>query len=176
MITTGFDFKKVGLIWVILIEQELTIPNYNTEEKAYINLKQILWRGERAWEKTDFIIQSFIPDNEIVKSIIENNYKDFFKQTLTERKLFNYPPFTEMITLEYRDGNKDKSKAFIENLKNKVDLLNSWNYEIILNESPRKKYNQYYYKIIIKWDNIRDFLEQIKPEIMRNSKLSLIFE
>ena len=176
MITTGFDFKKVGLIWVILLEQELVIPNYNTEEKAYINLKQILGRGMRAWEKTDFVIQSFIPDNEIVKSLLENNYKDFFKQTLEERKLFNYPPFTEMASLEYRDISKEKAKKFIESLKNKLDLLNKGSYEIILNESPRKKYNQYYYKIIVKWKPIRNFLEEIKPEIMRNSKLSLIFE
>ncbi|USN59540.1 MAG: hypothetical protein H6767_08785 [Candidatus Peribacteria bacterium] len=44
MITTGFDFKKVGLIGVILLEQELQIPVYNTEEKVYQNIKQLLGR------------------------------------------------------------------------------------------------------------------------------------
>jgi hypothetical protein len=32
---------------VILIEQELIIPEYNTEEKAFINIKQIIGRGSR---------------------------------------------------------------------------------------------------------------------------------
>lgn len=184
MITTGFDIQKVGLIWIILFEQELNIPDYNTEERAYTNIKQILGRGWRAWEKTEFIVQSFIADNDIIKTILESNYKDFFKHSLTERKLFNYPPFCEMAYLEYRDTSKTKANDFIVNLKNKLDLLNSGNFEIILNESPRKKYNQYYYKIIVKSPchpeldsgSLRSFLNNIKPEIMRNSKLNLIFE
>jgi hypothetical protein len=73
----------------------------------------------------------------------------------------------------------------MKNLKNKLDLNNnpdkSWKktfqkIEIKLNESPFKKYNQYYYKIIIKWNNLREFLQCIKPEIMRNSSLVVIFE
>lgn len=176
MITTGFDFEKVWLVWVILLEQELIIPNYDTEEKAYINIKQICGRGERMWEKTDFVVQSFIPNNDITVGLIENNYKDFFKKTLEERKLFNYPPFIEMATLEYRDTNMQKARNFIENLKNKLDLLNpEKTFDIILNSAPRKKYNQFHYKIIIKWNNLREFLQLIKPEIMRNSKLSLSF-
>jgi primosomal protein N' (replication factor Y) len=44
MITTGFNFKKVGLVGVILLEQELQIPKYNTEESVYINIKQLIGR------------------------------------------------------------------------------------------------------------------------------------
>jgi primosomal protein N' (replication factor Y) len=42
MITTGFNFKKVGLVGVILLEQELQIPKYNTEESVFINIRQLL--------------------------------------------------------------------------------------------------------------------------------------
>ena len=186
MITTGFDFKNIWLIWIILAEQEFSFPNYNTEEKAYINLKQLIWRWNRLWEKTEIICQTFIPDNEIIKSLSEKNYKNFFLDTLNERKLFNYPPFTELITLEYRDKSEKKSLDFMLNLKNKLDLLNSKppnplirgknSVEIILNKKAFKKYNQYYIKIILKWDNLREFLENIKYEIYKNSNLSVIFE
>lgn len=176
MITTGFDFKKVWLIWVILLEQELSFPFYNTEEKAYINIKQLLWRGERLGEKTDFILQTFIPENNLIKTIAEMNYRDFFIETLKERKFFNYPPFTEISILEYRNRNQTKAYDFMQKLKNKLDLLNKdKNLEIILNKESFKKYNQYYFKIVLKWDNLRDFLENIRPEIMRNSNLSLSF-
>ena len=192
MITTGFDFVWVGLIWVILLEQELLIPKYNTEEKVYSNIKQLLWRWNRNWEISDIVIQTFIPENEIVKSITESNYKDFFIKTLEERKLFNYPPFTEMLSLEYRHKSQEKAKNFIENLKNKLDLENKNNsllnsfplqgkeatkkIEILLVPNPNKRYNQFYYKIIIKWDNLRDFITCIKDEIMKNSGLVVIFE
>lgn len=176
MITTWFDFSNVWLIWVILLEQELNIPKYNAEENLYLNIKQLIWRGERKDYKTDIILQSYIPDNQVIKNISENNYKDFFKETLQERKLFNYPPFCEMITLEYRDRSKDKAKNFLDRLKLKLDSINKNNeFDIKLIPEPIKRYNQYYYKIIIKWDNLRDFLKNIKLEIMRNSKLVVIF-
>ncbi len=184
MITTGFNFEKVGLVGVILLEQELQIPKYNTEESVFINIRQLVWRGWRVGQKTDFIIQSFIPDNEIIQSIIYDNYKDFFVKTLQERKLFNYPPFWKIATLEYRHSSKEKALIFMQNLNNKLILEEEknmpwkkcpWGVEIIFNEKAIKKINQYYYKIIIKWEKIRDFIEKIKPEIIRNSGLVVIF-
>lgn len=176
MITTWFDFIWIWLIWIILLEQELLIPKYNTEEKVISNIKQLIWRWSRVWEKTEVIIQTFIPENQIIKNITTNNYKDFFIKTLEERKLFNYPPFTEMITLEYRNPKKEKAYNFILNLKNKLDLENKENIEIKLSNSFTKKYNQYHYKIILKWKDLREFLLCIKPEIMRNSWLIVIFD
>ncbi len=176
MITTGFDFKNIWLIGVVLLEQGLSIPKYDAEENLYFNIKQLIGRWERRGEKTDIFIQTFIPQNETVKSIWENNYKEFFKRTLKERKQFNYPPFCEIATLEYRDRNKNKAEEFIKRLKNKLDIENpKKQFEIILFPEPQKKYNSYHYKILIKWKKIRKFLQTIKPEIMRNSNLVVIF-
>ena len=176
MITTWFNFDKIWLIGVILIEQELQIPKYNTEEKVYQNIKQLLWRWNRLWKNTEIIIQSFIPENEIIKDIVSWNYKDFFIKTLEERKMFWYPPFNEMIEIEFRDKDKNKAFDFITKIFNKLELCNKWNeYEIDLISTPFKKYSMYHYKIILKWNNLRDFLENIKFEIMRNKNLVLLF-
>lgn len=177
MITTWFNFSWIWLIAVILIEQELQMTKFNSEEKLFTNIKQLIWRWERKWEKTKFIIQSFIPENQTINMICEDNYKNFFIKTLKERKMFNYPPFTEYAILEYR--NKDKQKAFdyTKNLKDKLDFFNkNQEIEIIFTKNPFKKYNKYHYKIILKWNKIRNFLENIKKEIFKESNLSLIFE
>lgn len=44
MITTGFDLRNIGLIGVILLEQELQIPKYDTEERIYATVKQLIGR------------------------------------------------------------------------------------------------------------------------------------
>jgi primosomal protein N' (replication factor Y) len=187
MITTGFDFSNVGLIWVILLEQELQIPKYNTTEKFYSNLKQFLWRWWRKWEETEIIIQTFIPENELVKTIVFSNYKEFFNTTLKERKAFNYPPFCELATIEYRDKDKQKALDFIIKIKEKLELSpptpslanlakEGNEVEIILNTTPFKKCNQYHYKIILKWQNLREFLNCIKSEVLKNSNLVVIFD
>jgi len=176
MITTGFDFKDIWVIWIILLEQELQIPRYDTEEKIYQNIKQLIWRWWRSWSETNIIIQSYIPNNELIKNIIELNYKDFFKKVLEERKLFNYPPFTEFATLRYKDKSKIEAIKYINNLKEKLDKLNNWDYEIIKVENTIKRDNQYFAKIIIKWLYIRSFLENIKKELFKNKDLVVIFE
>ena len=177
MITTWFNFKKVWLIWIILIEQELQIPKYNTEESVYTNIKQLIWRWWRTWQETDFLIQSFIPDNEIIQSILFSNYKEFFIKTLEERKLFSYPPFWEIATLEFRSKSTEKSLDFMWKLKNKLDIeLKNNKIEIIFNKTTMKKFNQFYSKIILKWENLREILEIIKPEIIRNSGLNIVFD
>jgi len=71
--------------------------------------------------------------------------------SLQERKLFNYPPFTQMVTLEYRHTNRDKSKDFISKLYNKLVLQDdNKKYDIVLLPNSMKRYNQFFFKIIIK--------------------------
>lgn len=177
MITTGFDFSNVWLVCVMLLEQELLIPGYNTQEKIYSNITQLLWRWWRKGETSEILIQTYLPENEIIKTITEKNYKEFFIATLGERKMFHYPPFKQMATLEYRHKSEEKAHDFIVKLQNKLNGYNTENnYEIIMTHNSFKKYNQYYFKIIIKWDNMRDFIKNIKSDILKNSSLSLIFE
>lgn len=175
MITTGFDFRDIWVIWIILLEQELQIPKYDTEEKIYSNIKQLIWRWWRIWDETDIIIQTFIPNNEMIKSIVELNYKDFFKKTLEERKLFNYPPFCEIVTLRYKDKSSENALNNMKNLKEKIEKFNNWDFEIILNSNTFKRNNQFFAQIIIKWNNIRTFLENIKKDIFEEKDLTVIF-
>lgn len=170
MITTGFDFKNIWLIGIILAEQELLIPNYDTEERFFINLKQLIWRTRE--KDTDIILQSFVPENPAIKSMIESNYKDFFLQTLEERKIFSLPPFTQLVKLEFRNTSKEKSLLFMTRLKGKLDIINQTQAKITLSENIRKKYNQYYVSIHIQWNNIGWILEHIREEIVRNSYLT----
>ena len=167
MITTWFDFRNIWLIWIILLEQELQIPFYDIEEKIYQNTKQLLWRWWRLWEKTQFLIQTLSPQNDIILDIINLNYNDFLNKTLKERKLFKYPPFLELATLRYKNKDRNISIEFIQKLKNKLDLLNNWDFEILLIDTPVKRDNQFFTKIIIKWKDIKIFLQNIKKEILK---------
>ncbi len=177
MVTTGFNFDKIATIGIILIEQELQIAQYNSEESVYTNLQQIIGRWGRKGQKTETIIQSFIPDNPVISHIIHSNYKDFFVGTLSERKMFSFPPFCDIWILEYRHTSKQKASDFLEKLFQKLCLLNEDNtYSIQFNnKQATKKYNQYYYTIVLKWPDLRTFLHQIQLDIIRNSWLSIIF-
>ncbi len=206
MITTGFDLENIGLISIILLEAELSIPKYDIEEKTFINLKQLIWRGGRKWQITETIIQTYIPENPFVKQVFESNYKQFFKETLLERKIFNYPPFSEIFILQYKNYNKQKAFEYMEKMFLELEKENSKKLshppapslkskgrgekenkkqqgslapciEIIFNKTSFKRNNQYFYNIILKWKKIPEFIEKtIKTEIFRNKDLNIIRE
>lgn len=175
MITTWFDFDDVKTIWVILIEQELQIPKYDTEEKIYSNIKQLIWRAWRKWKESNIIIQSYAVDNEIIKNIIFQNYKSFLTKTLQERKIFNYPPFCEYCTIRYKNISSNETKLFIDKFYELLDK-NYPNIEITKINSLYKRDNQFFGKIIIKWNNIREYLQKYKKEIFKNKDLVIIFD
>ncbi|NDK10225.1 primosomal protein N' [Candidatus Gracilibacteria bacterium] len=176
MITTGFDFEKIGCIGVILVEQELGSPNYDATERAYSNLKQLIGRGNRKSQETTIILQSFIPKNEMIRSLVESNFKDFLMQTLTERKLFSYPPFGEVVKLEYRHPDAEKALTYIKKLAHTLREYNKDNsYIIIPGTSTFKKNNSYHVACLIKGKNTRLLLGNIKSQILHEVKLSVIF-
>lgn len=82
-----------------------------------------------------------------------------------------------MVTLEYRHNEKQKALDFIQKIKKKLQDNNTKNnIQIILNEFPQRKHNQYHYKLILKGHNLRNFLHCIKNEIFRNKSFVVIFE
>ncbi|PID87602.1 primosomal protein N' [Candidatus Gracilibacteria bacterium] len=176
MITTGFNIKNLGLIGIILIEQELQVPKYDTEEKIYQNISQLIGRGNRVGEKTEIIIQTFIPENDTIKSITSGNYKDFLLKTLNERKIFLYPPYTEIASIEYKNKNKNKSIEFIKEIEDILKKNNKNQIEIKKINKIMKKHNYFYSKIIVKGDKLRESLECIKNITLKSSSLNINFD
>jgi primosomal protein N' (replication factor Y) len=176
MITTGFDFEKIGLIGVILVEGELWYASYDAEESAYSNLKQLIWRWNRKSQDTKILLQSFIPKNPTIQRLTQNNFKDFISETLKERKEYLYPPYTQMVRLEYRHKESVQALTYIKNLEKTLIEYNSLEtYHFLCGTSTFKKNNTHHVSLIIKWDNIRDLLKHIKKTILSERNLSVIF-
>ena len=177
MLTTGFDFEKIGLIGIILVESELSYPSYDAEERAYRSLRQLIGRGNRKQQKTQIFLQTFIPKNPLILRLTKENYKDFFLETLSERKDFLYPPYTEMVTLEYRDENSEKSQKFISEIQQLLQSFpESKDLHFLKSSVAFRKNNTFHSSLIIKGKNIRDILTCIEKTLFQNSKLSIIFE
>ncbi|MCD5375464.1 primosomal protein N' [Candidatus Gracilibacteria bacterium] len=176
MITTGFDFENIGLIGILLVEGELSYPSYDAEEKAYCNLRQLIGRGNRKSQETQILLQTFIPKNPLLQRLTNSNFKDFFSETLVERKDFLYPPYREMVTLEYRHKDSKKTLSFTEKLEEKLKSFDNKNsYQILRGGSTFKKNNSHHATLIVKGNDVRVLLKNIENIILRESGLSVIF-
>ncbi|MEI8204235.1 MAG: primosomal protein N' [Bacteroidota bacterium] len=99
MITKGLDFDNVGLVGILSADNLITFPDFRSIEKAFQLLSQVSGRAGRKQVRGKVIIQTWNTQYEILKQVVDNNYRMMFQQQLSERKQFNYPPFFRLVNL-----------------------------------------------------------------------------
>ncbi|MCT4612991.1 MAG: primosomal protein N' [Clostridia bacterium] len=169
MITVGHDFKNVGLIAVVAADMLINFDDFKTGENAYQLISQVIGRAGRNEGEAKAIIQTYEPDNYVLKNVLESSYEDFYNEEIMYRSFMNYPPFIELgvITIKGEDQKqlvKDAMtiKKFIKD--NKFENIN------IIGPTKAKIYklrNIYRYKILVKSkskENIIEFYEKLKIE------------
>lgn len=176
MLTTGFNLKNVWCIAVILVEWELQNPWYDAEEKAFQNIKQLIGRGNRLGQKTEILLQTFSPEQRLIERLTQQSMKTILSESLSERKTYLYPPYAEIAILHCRDSSKEISVKTLKHLLTQLEESEkNHSIKILYGENSFKKNNEYHTSAIIKWQNLRSFLERIRPEILKNPKISLQF-
>lgn len=109
MVTKGLDFEHVTLVAVFDIDRMLFFPDFRASEKVVQLLTQISGRAGRSKKKGVVLIQTNNPEHELIKTVIANDYKTFYKKEIILRKQFLYPPFCRIVKLTVK--NVDKQKA-----------------------------------------------------------------
>lgn len=105
MVTKGLDFENVGLVGIMNADTLLNFPDFRSHERAFQLLAQVAGRAGRKGARGQVIVQTSEPYHNVIRKVMENQYLEFFKEQLYERKNFHYPPFYRLlrITLKHRD-------------------------------------------------------------------------
>jgi primosomal protein N' (replication factor Y) len=90
-----------------------SIPEFHIDERVFHLLSEI----ENLTEK-EMLIQTRSPDQSALMKFLNNEFKDFYKEELSTRKKFNYPPFKVLIkiTLEGKKPTVIKEISKVEQL------------------------------------------------------------
>ena len=99
MIVKGLHFPSVTLVGILNTDGALNIPNFRSSEIVFQLITQVAGRAGREDFEGEVIIQTFMPDNEIIKLASKQDYLNFYKYEIQNRKLFSYPPFTKMVKI-----------------------------------------------------------------------------
>jgi primosomal protein N' (replication factor Y) len=153
MISKGLDIGKVSLVGIILADYGLHVPDFRAEEYSYQLLSQVAGRAGRHIEGK-VILQTFSPDNKVIKHMQKHDYEGLQEKLLKDRKDHFYPPFSLLLKLDYAHFSLDKCKQESNNLVKilKKYFENEEKIEII-GPSPDfivKRANRYHYHILIK--------------------------
>lgn len=110
-VAKGWDLPNVGLVGIIDADQLLQIPDFFSNERAFQLLSQAAGRTGRSGSKFrgSVVIQTYNPENFVIRSAAENNYSAFFGKELAEREMLNLPPFTTIIKLIFQDNSPERT-------------------------------------------------------------------
>ncbi|MDP6684490.1 MAG: primosomal protein N' [Candidatus Marinimicrobia bacterium] len=107
MIAKGLDFENVTLVGVINADTGLYLPDFRAGERVFQLIYQAAGRAGRHKKPGEVIIQSYQPDNPVIKCASSLDLKKYYNIALSERKTLNYPPFSWMCRVEFSGKSRE---------------------------------------------------------------------
>lgn len=151
MVTKGLNFENVTLVGVISADQSLYCSDYRSGERTFSLITQVVGRGGRGKKPGRAIIQTFTPQNEIIRQAAAQDYESFYKSELELRKLQGTPPFKDIISITASGMSEDRVLHCCADIRNVLHAsLKDCSDASILGPAPLpvvKVNNRYRYRI-----------------------------
>ena len=174
MISKGLDFPNVTLVGILNADATLNIPDYKSNEKTFALLSQTCGRAGRNNKKGEVVLQTFNPDNYIMKCVSKNDYFAFYKYEMNIRKTLKYPPFYYLANLIFKSKDYEKVAKEAKKAKSYLEQNLDNNY-IILGPTAANVFMMnkiYHLEISIKYKN-KDLLMPVLKDLFTYTKVDL---
>ncbi len=100
---------------IVSLDSLFALPDFRIQEKILYMLIRM-----RKLATKSFIVQTRKSDEKVFEYGLKGNMNDFYKNTISERENFNYPPFTTLIKITL-EGKKDEIVKEMEEVQNILD-------------------------------------------------------
>lgn len=99
MVAKGLDFENVTLVGVISADLSLYVDDYRAGERTFSLLTQVVGRAGRGAKQGRAVIQTFTPENDVIRCAARQDYDSFYEQEIELRRMRLCPPFRELFVL-----------------------------------------------------------------------------
>lgn len=97
MIAKGHDFPAVTLVGILDADMSLHFSDYRSGERTFQLITQVAGRSGRAGAKGKVVLQTYSPENYILRYAIEYDYDGFFENEIKMRKAAQFPPYSLIV-------------------------------------------------------------------------------
>ncbi|WP_343003719.1 primosomal protein N' [Clostridium sp. 2218st1_F5_2218SCRN_220325] len=161
MISKGLDFNHVTLVGILSADMMLNFPDFKSFENTFQLVTQVSGRAGRSEKEGKVILQTYDSQSSVIKRIVDYDFEGFYEDEIKIRKLFNYTPFNNMLSVVISGKNELMVKKNITTLYNNIVYLlkerGIQDFEFILGPNPcsiSKINSNYRWQILFKDDNI----------------------
>lgn len=107
MVAKGLDFDNVTLVGVLAADQSLYVDNYRAAERTFVLLTQVVGRAGRGDKPGRALIQTYTPENEVLRDAARQDYESFYRREIGLRHMRREPPFTDVTVLTVSGSNEE---------------------------------------------------------------------
>ena len=115
MIAKGHDFPSVTLVGILDADMSLHFSDYRSGERTFQLITQVAGRSGRAEEQGKVVLQTFDPENDVLRFAIGYDYAGFYENENSLRAAMAFPPYSKIVRVLVT-GEEDKK--CLEALKN----------------------------------------------------------
>ena len=101
MVAKGLNLPDVTLVGVLDADLSLYTDSYRAAETTFNMLTQVVGRAGRGDTPGRAIIQTMVPDHNVIRLAAAQDYEAFYEMEIGLRKLQGYPPFGDLITVNF---------------------------------------------------------------------------
>ena len=113
--------NKMETVAVVSIDALFTLADFRISERVFSLLLRLRSRASR-----NFIIQTRVPEFPLFTHLMKGNLLDFYREEITLREKFNYPPFSALIKV----STATTKQKLVEDVTLLKTLLEAYNPEI----------------------------------------------
>ncbi len=114
MVAKGHDFPLVTLVGILDADMSLHFPDYRSGERTFQLVTQVAGRSGRAEKKGDVILQTYDPENYILRFAAAYDYEGFYRHEIALRAAAMFPPFARIVRVMITS---DKDADALETLR-----------------------------------------------------------
>jgi primosomal protein N' (replication factor Y) len=182
MIAKGHDFPKVTLVGILDADMSLHFSDFRSGERTFQLITQVAGRSGRAEEKGKVVLQTYTPENFILRQAVRYDYEKMYEHEISVRKATGFPPFTDIVRVIVSAEDEDLSVNTTREVYNKISDLRTENNGVFrflaCMKAPIKKIqNKFRYQVIMRLtSNRQDLIDKINEICdMYNNKVTGVY-
>lgn len=169
MVAKGLHFPQVTLVGILNCDSSLNIPDFRGSESLFQLITQVAGRAGRGVAEGKVILQTCLPDNEIIQIASKQDYLLFYEKEIQLRQIFNYPPFNHLAKIVFKGPEEITTKEYGEKFRNYLTSILPPGFEIhpVIPCGHAKIKDNYRFQFLIKGTR----LNQLKSYLERSQQV-----
>ncbi len=165
MIAKGHDFPAVTLVGILDADMSLHFSDYRSGERTFQLITQVAGRSGRAEEKGKVVLQTYDPENSVLRFAVAYDYDGFFENELSLRAAMAFPPYSKIVRVLVSSEDDKKALEVLKDVYFGLERVYTLYPEKFLfftkMRAPIKKMkNQYRYQVLMRLCDV-----SVLPEI-----------